>query len=113
MNKFGTQYYWNYFQLLALSENLTDQVRRRSLLSFDDFHPNHKNRFICIHFHFSDIGPTEVRQLPAEGREHRAVKGHSQDVQVIQTECQGPEGGLAAQQKLRSAPPQDILPRAD
>ena len=111
VTKFGTQYYWNYFQLLALSENLTDQVR--SLLSFDDFYPNHKNRFICIHFHFSDIGPTEVRQLPAEGREHRAVTGHSQDVQVIQTECQGPEGGLAAQQKLRSAPPQDILPRAD
>ena len=32
VTKFGTQYYWNYFQLLALSENLTDQVR--SLLSF-------------------------------------------------------------------------------
>ena len=37
VTKFGTQYYWNYFQLLALSENLTDQVR--SLLSFDGFIP--------------------------------------------------------------------------
>ena len=27
VTKFGTQYYWKYFQLLALSENLTDQVR--------------------------------------------------------------------------------------
>ena len=74
------------------------------------------DRFRYLHtfsLFISDTGPTEVRQLPAEGREHRAVTGHSQDVQVIQTECQGPEGGLAAQQKLRSAPPQDILPRAD
>ena len=37
VTKFGTQYYWKYLQLLALSENLTDQVR--SLLSFDGFIP--------------------------------------------------------------------------
>ena len=36
VTKFGTQYYWKYFQLLALSENLTDQVR--SLLPIDDFY---------------------------------------------------------------------------
>ena len=42
VTKFGTQYYWKYFQLLALSENLTDQVR--SLLPIDAI----PNRFICI-----------------------------------------------------------------
>ena len=53
VTKFGTQYYWKYFQLLALSENLTDQVR--SLLPIDDFYTIPKTDLFAYIFTFQTL----------------------------------------------------------
>ena len=56
------------FQLLALSENLTDQV-----WIFE--------RFVkIIKIFLSDLGPAQIRQLETAGWEHRPFKGYSENV---------------------------------